>query len=68
MTINERRSLPLWKKLLAILISIIAFGFQTLLIVLFIILLVSFEEELYKTIVGIIYLSFLIVGILPKTT
>ena len=63
MTINERRSLPLWKKLLAILISIIAFGFQTLLIVLFIILLVSFEEELYKTIIGIIYLSFQIVGI-----
>ena len=63
MTINERRSLPLWKKLLAILISIIAFGIQTLLIVLFVILLVSFEKELYKTIVGIIYLSFQIVGI-----
>lgn len=63
MTINERRSLPLWKKLLAILISIIAFGIQTLLLVLFIIILVSFEEEFYKTIIGIIYLAFQIIGI-----
>ena len=64
MTINERRSLPLWKKLIAILISIIAFGFQTLLAILFIVFLISFEGELYKTITGIVYLVAKFIGVL----
>ena len=64
MTINERRSLPLWKKLIAILISIIAFGFQTLLIVLFFIFLANYEGELYTSAVGAIFIISEIVGII----
>ena len=56
MTINERRSLPLWKKVVAILISILAFGFQAFLIVLFFIVLASFEGEFYKSVVGILFI------------
>jgi hypothetical protein len=48
MTINERRSLPLWKKLIAILISILAFGFQTLLAILLILFMTSYEEKSIK--------------------
>jgi len=64
MTINERRSLPLWKKIIAILISVIAFGIQTLLIVLFFIFLANFEGELYTSAVGAIFIISEIVGII----
>ncbi|MBQ7641387.1 MAG: cardiolipin synthase [Acholeplasmatales bacterium] len=63
MTINERRSLPLWKKVVAILISILAFGFQAFLIVLFFIVLASFEGEFYKSVVGILFIFFQLIGI-----
>ena len=63
MTINERRSLPLWKKILAILISILAFGSQAFLIIFFFIILQSYENDFYKTIPGIIFIVSEIVGI-----
>ena len=63
MTINERRHLPLWKKLIAILISILAFGFQMLLVVFLIIYTFTYEGEMYKSVVGIVFLLFQIIGI-----
>ncbi len=63
MTINERRSLPLWKKILAFLISILAFGSQAFLIIFFFIILQSYENDFYKTIPGIIFIVSEIVGI-----
>ena len=63
MTINERKSLPLWKKILAIFISIIVFGFQIALIILFINILLDFSQELYQSVVGIIYIVFQLIGI-----
>ncbi len=63
MTINERRSLPLWKKIVAILISILAFGFQASLVVFFFIVLASFEGEFYKSAVGLLFILFELIGI-----
>ena len=63
MTINERRSLPLWKKILAIFISILAFGFQALLIIFFFVVIQSYESDFYKTVPGILYLLSEVVGI-----
>ncbi len=63
MTINERRSLPLWKKIVSIIIFVIAGVIQLSLLVLFIMFLTSFNGEFYKTAVGLLYVLFEGIGI-----
>lgn len=55
MTLTERRNLPIWKRLLGLLFTLIAFAVQIALIVALVIFLFDYEQEVYKTIVGFIY-------------
>ena len=63
MTINERKSLPIWKKILTILFSIIIFAIQLGFIISFFILYSNFNKELYHGIIGTLYSIFEILGV-----
>ena len=62
MTINERRNVPLWKKLFAILISLILFSIQLALLIALFYFYGNLTTAVYQGLLGIIYLSSLGVG------
>lgn len=63
-TINERRNVPLWKKLIAILISLILFSIQAGLIVAFFYFYATLTSNVYQGMLGVIYLLSLLVGLI----
>ncbi len=56
MTINERRNLPFWKKIILGLFTLLSFIIQVVLIVFFIILLVDNYDSIISNVTGIFYL------------
>ena len=63
MSYTERNSLPLWRRLIIIFISIFLFILEIALVVAYFSVFMNYEMELYKTITGIILLISEIIGL-----
>ncbi len=63
MTINERRNIPLWKKLIAILFSLILFAIQAGIIFVFFYYYGTLASNVYQGLLGVIYLGSLLFGL-----
>ena len=59
MTINERRSLPIWKKIIVGIITLVLLVFNVLVLITLGIFLVNAERALYSSLLGLVVLGFI---------
>nr|MCR4899102.1 hypothetical protein [Acholeplasmatales bacterium] len=64
MTINERRNLPIWKRIILVFFTILSFVIQVALIVIFIILMYDNYDSIFSNLAGLFYILSEILGLI----
>lgn len=64
MTLNERRGMPIWKRIVWVIIMLLVFSVNVLLITLFFLFVVEAEDFLYGSLTGLVLLAIQLLGVI----